>query len=292
MHSHTHTQKNITIALILNIVFTIIEIIGGLLTNSLAILADALHDFGDSVVLLLSLLAEKKAQTPRNKKHTYGYKRVSLAAAFVAGVVLLSGSAVVLFHAIPRLFAPEHTNAAGMIGLAIVGIIVNGIAFLRLQHGNTQNEKILTWHVLEDVLGWVAILIGGSIMFIWDIDIIDPILTIIFTLVVLRGAYKNMKETYHMFMQGVPSSVPIEVIESEIMAHPYVVGVHDMHIWSLDGEEHVYTSHVVIKDQDMDRADQIKTDIKAIVAKYHMYHSTIEIESEQVCAGAMCEMPH
>lgn len=147
MHSHKPDRsKNIKIAVLLNISFTILEIIGGLWTNSLAILSDALHDLGDSIALISSYFFEKQSQKKPDIKKTFGYQRLSLVSALLTAIVLTSGSIYILSQAIPRLLNPEHVNAGGMIGLAIIGVTINGKGVFRLKSGQSMNERVLTWH--------------------------------------------------------------------------------------------------------------------------------------------------
>lgn len=291
MHSHNHNnrEKNIKTAVFLNVTFTIIEVVGGLWTNSLAILSDALHDFGDSVALITSLIAEKKAKKPADTKRTYGYQRLSLFSAVFAGIVLVAGSLFILSEAIPRLLNPEHTNAQGMIGLAVLGIVVNGLGMWRLKRGQSQNEKVLSWHLLEDVLGWSVILIGGIIMFFWDNHIIDPIMTVGFTAFVLWGVSRNIKSTFNIFMQGVPEHIDIESLKQSLRKIKGVIDVHDIHVWSLEGETDIFTGHVVVKNYVLQNPDNAKKKIKQELAKHHIEHSTVELESEEFCSGIECE---
>lgn len=292
MHSHDHDKSNnISWAILINITFTIIEVIGGLFTNSLTILSDALHDFGDSLVLILAWLAEKKSQQKPDHKRTFGYKRLSLGAAVITSVVLVSGSLFILSRAIPRLLNPEPVHAQGMIILAVIGVVFNGFGFLKLRSGQSMNEKALTWHLLEDVLGWVMVLIGSVIMYFWKNPIIDPLMTIGYTTFILWGVSKNLKESLNILMQGVPNHIDLKHIEQGLLKLPDVIGVHDVHVWSLEGETDVFTGHVVVKDEAMSEAEEMKTLIKTELGKHHVEHSTVELESESSCSGIDCE-PH
>ena len=291
MHQHSHfkaRQQNIKIAVGLNVSFTILEVIGGLLTNSLAILADALHDFGDSIVLFLSLLAEKRAQRPPDKKRTFGYARLSLLAAIFSAIVLLSGSLLIISKAVPRLFSPEHVEAEGMILLAIVGIIFNSLGFWRLKRGESMNEKVLSWHLLEDVFGWVVILLGAIVIKIWDWHFIDPALTLIFTAIIVVGVVKNLRRTYNIFMQGVPEHIDQDKVVGDILSFPEIKEVHDVHIWSLEGESDIFTAHLVVEELPSQKIDELRRRVKDILAKHHIEHSTLEIETEQGCSGVDC----
>lgn len=287
--NHDNREKNIKISVFLNIAFTIIEIIGGLWTNSLAILSDALHDFGDSVALIVALIAEKKAKKPADEKRTYGYQRLSLLSALFSGIVLIGGSLFILSKAIPRLLNPEHTNAPGMIGLAIVGIIVNGLGMWRLKQGQSQNEKVLSWHLMEDVLGWAVILIGGVIMYFWDNHIVDPIMTLGFSVFVLWGVFKNLKGTLNIFIQGVPEHIDLEKLKQSLLGINGIKNIHDIHIWSLEGETDIFSGHIIVEENILQKPDNIKKKIKQSLAKHHIEHSTIELESKSFCSGIECE---
>ena len=180
-HHHSHSNgtniANIKIAFFLNLFFTVFEIIGGYLTNSVAIAADALHDFGDSLSLGLSWFLEKYSLKGRSQKFSYGYRRFSLLSALINSLVLIIGSAFVLWHTIPRLFHPQSVNVKGMLLLAIGGILINGIAVLKIRNkNNSLNEKTVSWHLLEDVLGWVAVLIISIVNSFKEIAILDPLL--------------------------------------------------------------------------------------------------------------------
>lgn len=293
MHSHNHEKtSNISWAILLNLAFTILEVIGGLLTNSLTILSDALHDFGDSLVLILAWFAEKKAEQKPDHKRTFGYKRLSLAAAVITSVVLVSGSLFILSQAVPRLFNPEPVNSQGMILLALIGVTFNGLGFLKLRSGESMNERALTWHLLEDVLGWVVVLIGSVIMFFWNNPVIDPIMTIGYSIFILWGVSKNLKESLNILMQGVPSHINLEHLEKGLLSLKDVVAVHDVHVWSLDGQTDVFTGHVVVKDDVIKKSEALKTAIKEELSKHHIEHSTLELESESACSGIDCQNQH
>lgn len=289
MHNNSHSREsNIKTAVFLNISFTIIEVIGGLWTNSLAILSDALHDFGDSVALIASWVLERMAKKKADAKRTFGYQRLSLFSALFAAIVLSAGSLFILSEAIPRLLSPEHVNAQGMLGLAIIGIIFNGFGFFRLKKGASMNERVLSWHLLEDVLGWSVILIGAVIIQFWDNHIIDPLLTIGFITFTLWGVGRNIKETFNILLQGVPSHIDTEKVKQVIKSVEGVQGVHDVHIWSLEGDTDIFSGHVVVNDSLLQNPNDVKRRIKQILQNYHIEHSTIELESKNYCSGTEC----
>ncbi len=279
--SEQKSLKNIRFAFFLNLGFAIFELIGGIYTNSLAIISDALHDFGDSMSLGISFVLEKVSKRKRTTGFSYGYKRFSLLAAFINGAILLVGSLIVLSKAIPRLINPEHANAKGMLLFALIGIAVNGFAALRLKKGHSMNEKMVSWHLFEDVFGWIAVLIVSIFALIKDIHILDPILSILISIYILYKVMKNLKATAFIFLQGVPKEIKIEEIESKIKNFPEIVQMHDTHVWSLDGENNILTTNFMLK-KGLSQEDKvnIKFRAKEIFEKYEIHHSTIEIEEE------------
>lgn len=280
----------VRVAFLLNFTFTIIEFVGGMWTNSTAILADALHDLGDTVSLGVSWYFAKVSERGRTNKFSYGFKRFSLLAAFLNSMVLMVGSFVILSQTVPRLFSPEHSNAPGMIVLAVVGIAMNGLAVLKLKAGKTLNERVTTWHLMEDMLGWIAVLIVGVFISFYDLHVLDPILSILITLYVLRNVLKNLKETILTFLQEVPSSIDLGEIERRIADVPGVLRVHDTHVWSLDGEYSVFTSHVMIaRETPAEEMFKLKCCILDLVKASGINHITIEMEREgETCHGMVC----
>ena len=288
MHSHGHhrhhvgAEKRIGTAFFLNLAFTLIEIAGGLLTNSMAILSDALHDLGDSLALGLSWRFARLSKRTGDEVYTFGYRRFSLLGALAMSVFLFGGGAVVLFESIPRILSPEATNVPGMLGIAVVGVVVNGVAALRMRGGSSLGERIVTWHFVEDVLGWVAVLIAALVMMFHGIPIIDPILSILITLYVLWNVGKRLKETLVILLQGVPDGVDLNTVVAAIRAVPGVCDVHHTHIWSQDGEHHVLTAHVVIENADsFDEVAALRGQIKGELLHLGIRHATIEIESRE-----------
>jgi cobalt-zinc-cadmium efflux system protein len=298
MHSHSHkkskshssSESNIKIAILLNASFTIIELVGGILTNSMAILSDALHDLGDTITLSSSYFFERAAHRKKSDdKRTFGYQRLSLLSAIINAVVLIGGSLFILNETVGRLFTPEHVNAQGMMVLAIIGIAFNALGSWRLSRGTSANEKILTWHLLEDVLGWGVILIGSIIMQFWDNHYIDPIMTIAFSLFILWGVVRGLREVFNIFLQGVPSHIDSNQVKEAVLSVDGVIGIHDVHIWSLEGETDILTAHVVIEDDRIGESNSIKQKIKEELKHRHVEHSTLEFESSGLCSGTECE---
>jgi cobalt-zinc-cadmium efflux system protein len=291
-HHHHHQQSNnIKVAFFLNLSFTIIEIIGGLWTNSMAILSDALHDLGDSMSLGLSWFLQRYSKKSPDQQFSFGYARFSLLGAVINSVVLFIGSFFILNQTIPRILNPEPVNPQGMILFAIVGIVLNGAAVLKLQSGTSINEKVVSWHLLEDVLGWVVILVASIVLLFVDLPIIDPILSLLITLYVLFNVIKNLKEIMNIFLQGVPKELSIDKIESIISKEIDIVSIHHTHIWSLEGEKNMMSTHVVLEDGvSQDRIIQVKKDIKQVAQDNNIQHVTIEVEFDsEKCPDKECE---
>ena len=259
------------------------------MTNSLAIFSDALHDFGDSVALIVSWLFERGARRQPDTSRTFGYQRLSLFSALFSASILVGGSIIIIFQAIPRFFNPELVNGLGMIGMSVIGITFNGLGFFLLKKGESLNEKVLSWHLLEDVLGWVGILVGGIIIYFWKFYLIDPIITIALTVFILYNVTKNLREAINILMQGVPKHINLEAVKQDILAIKGVIGLHDIHIWSLEGETDVFTAHVVLDNETLKSPEPTKQTIKETLLKHHIEHSTIELESKYHCSGMVCE---
>lgn len=281
-HALAHDSNNsLRTAFFLNLAFTLLEIVGGFWTNSMAILSDAVHDLGDSVSLGMAWYLERYSRRGKDNRFSYGYRRFSLLGAMLNIVILLAGGLVIISEAVPRLLNPEHSNAQGMVLFAIVGILVNGAAVLRLRGGQSLNAQVVAWHLLEDVLGWVAVLIVSVILLFWDIHILDPLLSILITLYVLFNVLRNLKRTAALFLQAVPENIDMAALEGRLLALDKVCSVHHTHIWSLDGEHHVLTAHVVVAENaTRDDIMVVKQQANALAAHYRLEHTTLEIEYE------------
>ncbi len=284
-----HTGGNLALAFFLNLAFTLIELVGGLLTNSVAILSDALHDFGDSFSLGLAWYMQKVAGRHPTPNYTYGYRRFTLLSALLNAVILLSGSAFVLVESIDRLFVPAETNAQGMFLLAILGVIVNGFAALRLKKGRSLNEKMVSLHLLEDVLGWVAVLVGSLVMMLTDVTWLDPALSIGISIFILINVVRNLRQALRVLLQGKPDQVDEAAIRQALTDLPGVVATHDLHIWSMDSEYMVLSVHLVVAETtDRSAWQDLRRRAHDILADLGIDHATFEMEYETE-ACSWCE---
>ncbi len=282
-HHHEHGQETDTsrigFAFWLNFVFTIIEFIGGWLTNSVAIMADAVHDLGDTLSIGLAWYLGKLGHQKATNKYTYGFKRLSLLGAMINGVILVAGSVWILSEAIPRLLAPEMPVTEGMIGLAILGVLVNGLAAYKLHGGHSMNEKVLNWHLIEDTMGWFAVLVVAIVLHYFHWPILDPILSIGFTLFILFNVVRYVIQTMKLFLQGVPDDVEQSEIKQALLSVEHVEEIHHVHLWSLDGEQHVLTAHLVLNlSVDSEALKALKKQVNDKLSPFHLSHTTIEFE--------------
>jgi cobalt-zinc-cadmium efflux system protein len=280
-HDHDHGTKNIQVAFWLNLSFTLLELVGGFYTNSVAILSDALHDLGDSPSLGTSWYFQKKSQQKRDSNFTYGYKRFSLLGAFINCIVLTVGSVFIISESVQRIFNPSQPNTKGMLILAVIGIGVNLVAMLRLKKGKSINERVISLHFMEDVLGWAAVLVGSVVMMFYDVPILDPLLSLGIAAFILFNVYKNMKSVFQIVLQGVPENISEDKIRELVRSFPEVKDSHDIHVWSMDGNYHIVTLHVVVvNDLSVSQQEELKTRIKESLNKLSIRLATVELETE------------
>lgn len=281
-HDHSSATGNIRVAFFLNFFFAVVELLGGLYTNSVAILSDALHDFGDSVSLGLAWYLQKVSAKGRDAHYSYGYKRFSLLGALFISLILLVGSVIVIKESVERLFHPEEPNAQGMFVLAILGVLINGLAIIRLRRGSSLSERAVSLHLLEDVLGWLAVLVVSIVMMFVRVPVLDPLLSIAISLWILTNVYRNLRDTLRVFLQQVPQNIDLSGLEKKILSLPDIRSIHDVHVWTLDGENHIITLHAVTSpDATVDRWQRLKCEIKRLCAEAGIRHATVELENER-----------
>ncbi|AUD14948.1 MULTISPECIES: cation diffusion facilitator family transporter [Planococcaceae] len=272
------STKNIKLAFMINLLFSIGELIGGFLINSVAIMSDAIHDLGDAIALGISWFLQNFSNKEGDEKFSFGYKRFSLLGALINAAVLIAGSIYIFTQAIPLLFNPEHSNAQGMIWFAIVGVLLNGYAAFKLHKGKSVNEGVLSWHMLEDVLGWVAVLIVGIVLLFKDIHILDPILSLAIALFILVNVVRNLTKTMKILLEGVPEGIDIEEIQAKIEKIPGVLSVGDLNIWSIDGEENALNLHLSVEGDNLADSAAIKEKVRKATSDLRIVHSAIELE--------------
>lgn len=280
-HAHDHSTRNIQVAFWLNLGFSLLELVGGLYTNSVAVLSDALHDLGDSLSLGTSWYFQKKSQQKRDRYFTYGYRRFSLLGAFINCIILTVGSVFIISESVQRIFNPAQPDAQGMLILAVIGIGVNLVALLRLKKGKSINERVISLHFMEDVLGWVAVLLGSLVMMFYEVPVLDPLLSLGIAAYILFNVYQNMRSVFQIILQGVPENLSEKKIRELIKTFPEVMDTHDIHMWTMDGNYHIVTLHAVIaNDLPVSKQEELKKRIKESLNALSIQHVTIELETE------------
>ncbi len=283
------TEKNIFLAFVLNLAFSIFEFFGGIFTGSVAIISDAIHDIGDAMSIGISFFLEKKSKKQPDEAYTYGYARYSVVGSVITTLILLFGSAMVIYNAILRLINPAEIHYNGMIVFAIVGVCVNfGAAFLT-REGDSLNQKAVNLHMLEDVLGWAVVLVGAIVMRFTDFAIIDPLMSIGVAVFILINALKNLKEVLDLFLEKTPHSVSVAEIREHLCEIDGVLDVHHIHIWSMDGQSNYATMHIVTNGD----AHKIKDLVRAELREHGIGHATLELEAEgEHCHEENCHVEH
>ena len=273
------TERNILIAFALNLAFSIFEFIGGVMTGSVAILSDAIHDMGDAASVGLSWFLEKKSKRKPDEVYTYGYARYSVMGSMITTLILLFGSVAVVVNAVGRLFAPVEIHYNGMILFAIAGICVNFCAAWFTREGDSLNQKAVNLHMLEDVLGWAVVLLGAIVMRLTDFALLDPLMSIGVAVFIFVSAIGNLKEALDLFLEKIPRGISVSEIRAHIMEVEGVLDVHHIHLWSVDGRNHSATMHIVTN------ADphRIKEAVRAELQEHGIGHTTLELESEGEC---------
>lgn len=270
------TQRNIFIAFTLNLLFSCLEFFGGIFTVSTAILSDALHDLGDALSIGIAYFLEKKSKKKPDKKYSYGYARFSVIGSAITTLILIIGSFIVIYNAIYKIINPSLIKEESMIIFAIVGVIVNFIAVKFTHEKGSLNQKAVNLHMLEDMLGWIVVLIGAIVIKFTGFVIIDPIMSLLIAIFILINAIKNIKCVLDIFLEKVPDEIDIEHLTHHLTHLNGVLDVHHVHIWSMDGTNHYATMHVVC----IDHTPDLKAKIKQELAEHGIVHSTLEFENQ------------
>ena len=279
------TEKNILFAFILNLAFSIFEFFGGIFTNSVAILSDSIHDMGDALSIGISFFLEKKSQKKPDNNYTYGYVRYSVLGGLITNVILLVGSLLVIYNAVLRIIEPVEVNYKGMIIFAIIGVVMNFIAAYLTREGNSINQKSVNLHMLEDVLGWVVVLIGAIVMNFTDIKILDPLMSIGVALFILINTLKGLKQILDLFLEKTPQDINIVDLKEHLQKIDGVNDIHHIHVWSIDGYNNYATMHIVTKSSDISK---IKKEIRKELEEHGICHAILETEDE-ACDDVDCK---
>lgn len=284
IHSHGNIKPGLTKTLfwvfLLNASFTVIEFIGGYLSNSIAILTDAVHDLGDTLAIASALFLEKFSNKKRNSKYSYGYRRFSLLSALITTLILILGAIYMISHSLPRIFNPQNVHAEGMFLLAVLGIIVNGAAVFFLRNpGTSFNQRAVMLHLMEDVLGWIAVLAGSILIYFYAWYSIDAWLSLGISLYISFNALKNFIQLSRVFMQGVPPEIDLKALESKLRSIDGVEDIFDLHVWTLDGENHILSVHLAVNPNlNLESRRGLKQTAQLFISEQNIHHSTIEFD--------------
>lgn len=284
------TPENIKIAFLLNLAFSIVEAIGGILTNSISIISDSLHNLGDSITIGINYIFEKKSKKLPNKEYSYGYLRYTMLGSLIASFILLVGSVVIIYNVVPRLIKPLSVNYDAMIIFGIFGLLINLYATIKIMRSKDKDKKINT-HMIEDTVIWLFILAGSICIKVFDLVIIDPILSLLIAVYILYQVYKYMKNIYNIFMEKVPKNVKIDEIKKNIESNENIDNIHHIHIWSMDGVNNYMTAHIhlnkVLSEEEIVKT---KNDVKNKLKEDKINHITLEVEYfNEKCNSDKCK---
>ena len=282
-HIHLHSDgagKNILSAFFINLTFTVIAIIGGWLTNSMAIISDAIHDLGCTVSIALAWVFERIAGHKPTHRFTFGYRRFTLLGAFVNAFILLGGSSVVLYESIKRLAHPEEVNAEGMLWFALLAILFKGLAAWRTWKGASVNQRMVSLHLLGDCLGWVAVLLGSIVMIFVKVPLLDPILSVCISLYILYNVVHNLVVAFRIVLEGTPANIDYKILKAEVSALPGIAELIDLRVWSLDNEHHAAEVHLTTSLNSLKEIEEVKKSLRTILDSYGVMISTIEVSAK------------
>lgn len=275
-HFHEEASVNLSVAFFLNLAFNIVVIIGGIYTNSVAILADALHDISDTLAIFLAWLLEKLSLKKPTENYTYGYKRFSIFGALITSVIVICGSTIVIYESYMRLFSAVSPNAEGMLIVAILGIIFKGISVLKLHHGHTLNERAIFVHLLGDVLEWIAVLIISIVLIFFNLPVLDPLVSILISIWIIYNLAKTLISSFKILLQRSPTNIELSILKEDILKVNNIDSIEDIHLWTLDGIEHVLTLKVITHTNNVNDLNQIKEDLDFLKSDYNISDLTLE----------------
>lgn len=286
-HEHHHStagisEKNLLAAVVLNFTITIAEFIGGLISNSLALLSDAIHNLGDGLAILLAYIAHRVSKKESNQRKTFGYKRIEILAAFVNSIVLVAICIFLIWEAIQRFQNPAPIKGLVMFSVASIGLLANLIAVVLLRSDSRENINIRAAyvHLMGDTLSSVVVIIGGILIWQFEIFWIDPLITILISIYILRETYLLLKDSFNILMQSSPGELNLADIKSEVEKLEGVNNIHHVHAWSLNDKQVYFEGHIDLnEDMPVSKTDALKNRIRNLLHnKFNIDHTTIEVE--------------
>lgn len=287
-------KRDILIALSITILMMVAEVVGGILSNSLALLSDAGHMLTDNLALLLSFVAMSFASLPATDRKTFGFYRLEILAAFVNGIVLVLISFYIMYQAYQRMVHPQPVHGMLMLIVAIIGLVANiiGALFLFKHSHNSLNIRGAYLHIVGDALSSVGVVIGGIIIIYTGWYLIDPILSILISLVIIYGSWSLVKESINILLESVPSHINIETVAAELAKIKGVREAYHIHIWTITSGVYAMSAHVLIDDQLVSGSRELLDNIRAVLAdRFKVRHSTIQLECERCDSTGLCSLP-
>ncbi|MDQ0268993.1 cation diffusion facilitator family transporter [Cytobacillus purgationiresistens] len=288
-HHHSSTNKKVLLwAFFLIASFMVVELIGGIMTNSLALLSDAGHMLSDAAALGLSFIAIKMAEKKSTDRKTFGYKRFEIIAAAINGLTLILIALYIFYEAYHRLLDPPAVQSLGMLAIAAIGLIVNIAAAFILMKGDKDdnlNVKSAFLHVIGDMLGSVGAIIAALLIYFFNWGIADPIASAIVAILILISGWRVMKESFHVLMEGTPDGLEIKKIKLSLQQIPEVADVHDLHVWTITSGYHSLSCHIIMQG-DINHDEVLRKSQVVLHNEFGIEHSTIQVEGENSgCPG-------
>lgn len=270
---------------LLNFIISIAEIIGGLLSNSLSLISDALHNLSDGIAIFIAWMANVVSKRPSNAKRTFGYKRIEILAAFFNALILIAVSVYLFYESVQRIIEPEPVKGMLMLIVAFIGLIANLIAVLLLRFDSKRNinVKAAYLHLIGDTLTSVAVITGGILIYFLDIYWIDPIITILIGLYIIKQTWAILRQTIDILMQGSPAGMDLEIIRLDLEKIPEIANIHHVHIWNMDDQSVHFECHVdLIENSRISETESIYLNIeKLLKERHHISHLTIQFEYQR-----------
>lgn len=278
--SRSDERRRLAWALAVTAVILIAEVVGGILSGSLALISDAGHMFVDALSLFMSYIALAVSQRRPDERFTFGLQRVEILAALINGVTLLVVCAYIVYEGVQRFITPVEIDIPLMLVVATIGIAANIVSAVLLQHAHTLNVRSAFLHVLGDLFSSVGILVAGIIMLFWDVPWLDPALSIVIAAVILISAYRLTSEALKVLLEAAPQDIPVQEIRDFLLAFDYVEDIHALHVWTITTGRTAMNCHVVLRHNNEDRADELLAELsREVRERFGIGHLTIQIES-------------
>ncbi len=286
-HAHHHfstgiSERNLLIAVVLNFTITAAEIVGGILSNSLALLSDALHNLGDGFAVLLAYIAHRVSKRESNQRKTFGYKRIEILAAFINSIILVAICVFLIFEAAERFRNPAPIKGAIMFSVAVVGLAANLVAMILLRSDSEKNINIRAayLHLIGDTLSSVVVIIGGLLIWKFGIYWLDPLITVLISLYILKETYILLRDSFNILMQSVPKDMDLDKVKSVVENVKGVKNLHHVHLWSLNDRQVHFEGHIDLEeDLSTSQAGTLNKQIsKLLYDRFEIEHTTLQME--------------